>query len=127
MHKDATGRPITKGSYVAYVVTTGSRAGIKFGVVVKLKEKETQRNVYDHATKQYDEVTETDYSIQIVSAERAGNWNEPKKWAVQGKVEGKLARVHSVERLDRVVMLDPHQMLPEAKEALDAEMRERGL
>lgn len=124
MHKDATGRPIEKGSYVAYVVTTGSRAGIKFGRVTKLKETSKERSKYDTASQTYQPVTEIDYTIQIISVEKG--WRTQNKWDIQGKREGRPAKVQSVERLDRVIILDPHQMHPEAKEILDKEMLERG-
>ncbi len=124
MHKDATGRQIEKGSYIAYVVTTGSRAGIKFGRVTKLKEKVEERSRYDTASQTYQPVTETDYTIQIISVEKG--WRTQNKWDLQGKREGRPAKVQSVERLDRVIVLEAHQMHPEAKEVLDKEMLERG-
>lgn len=125
MHKDATGRQITKGSYIAYSVSVESHSNIKFGVVVKLKEQEVTENCYDDATKSWYPKLVTRYSLQAISAEKS--WQTQNKWAVQGKREGKLARVTSIERLERVILLEPDQMNPEAKEVLDIEMHARGL
>lgn len=128
MHKDATGRAITRGAYVAYVVTTGYRGGVKFGAVVKLKEVTTENaQVWDHATQNYVSKDVTDYSIQIVSVEKEKPWNGPEKWTLQGKKEGKFARAIHVENLDRLILLEPHQMDPEVKEILDRELTERGI
>ncbi len=135
MHKDATGRPIARGAYIAYAVGVGSGGGIKFGRVVKLKEKDVEFNRYDPSVPgNYTKVTETHYSVQIISAERqwkippGGKYDDGKhEWCVQGKKDdAKLARVQSIERLDRVVVLEPDQMHPEAREVIDKEMHERG-
>jgi hypothetical protein len=132
MHLDATGRAITKGAYVAYVVTNGSTSGIKFGAVVKLKEKEDTENHYDRTTNTYNSVKVTKYSISIVSVENHRGYDQAtqtytKKWEVQGKSnDDKPARVTSIERLDRVIVIDAHQVHPEAKEVIDKEMYERG-
>lgn len=129
MHKDATGREITKGSYIAYGTTTGARAGIKFGAVVKLKERTYERDVYDNKTQTWGKEPHTSYSIQIIAAEQ--KWAGPypggrMDWSIVGKTEGKLARVQSIDRMERVIMLEPHQMNQEAKEVLDKELHERG-
>lgn len=134
MHQDATKRPIVKGDYVTYAVSAGSSTGMKFGVVVKLKEKVVQKRRYNPSTKTFDYSDSMDYSIQVVSVERTfvrtPNQNDPYAgdyaWQVQGKTEGKLARIQSIERLDRVVVLGAQQMHPEAKDALDKELHERG-
>lgn len=132
MHLDAAGRAIVKGTYVAYVVTTGSTSGIKFGIVVKLKQKDYTDSVYDRATNSYSSVQKTKYSISIVSAENQHLFDQATqtygfKWAVQGKSNpDKPARVTSIERLERVIMIDPHQVHPEAKEVIDQEMHDRG-
>ncbi len=128
MHTDATGRPISKGAYIAYVVTTGSSAGVKFGAVVRLKEKTVKRNQYDQQTQTWSEVEEQKYSIQVISVDKP-SWGPNKdKWIVQGKSdeENKLARVQSIERLERVIVLEPLQMNPDAKEVLDKELHLRG-
>jgi hypothetical protein len=126
MHQDATNRPITKGSYIAYSAGAQARSYIKFGCVVALKEKVVERNVWNDATKSYDEVMETDYRVQVIVAERPSWGPNQGKWVIQGKVEGKLAKVQSIERLERVIVLEPHQMLPEAREVIDRELHERG-
>ena len=128
MHKDATGREITKGAYVAYVSGTGSRASIRFGAVTKLKSKVKEQNVWDHQTKNYVPTTVTTYSLQVITASKGyvGTYpNGHEAWTVP-KEEGKLARVHSIDRLDRIILLEPIQMLPEARDALDKELRDRG-
>jgi hypothetical protein len=136
MHQDATKRQIKKGDYIAYCVTTGSSAGMKFGAVVKLKEKLVKSNKYNPQTCRYDiEHEEMDYTIQIISVEygweRDVNGPDPHaivyRWKLQGKKEGsKLARVQTIDRLNRVIMLEPDQMDPEVKEILDRELHERG-
>ena len=132
MHKDATGRPIMRGAYVAYAVGKGSGAtGIKFGAVVKLKSNEVERHQYNPSTRGYDTVKETRYTIGIVSAEnhctRDAQGQLVWKWVVQGKsAEDRPARIQSIERLDRVIVLEGHQMQPEAKEVLEKELHERG-
>jgi hypothetical protein len=123
MHKDATGRDITRGAYVAYAIAAGSKSAMKFGAVIKLKEEEYNRSVYDSTTRTWQPTDITEYSIQVVSVERARG---AAKWAMQGKAEGKLARAIHIDRLDRCILLDPHQMDPEAKELLDKELQERG-
>lgn len=128
MQKDATGRDIDKGSYVVYAVTGyGDQAGLKFGVVVKLKEKATTTNVWDPNTRTYNSQPHTEYKIQVISTERLYNHqNQTWRWQIQGKSEGKLARVQTLDRLDRVIVLHPDQVHPEAREALDKELHERG-
>lgn len=128
-HKDATGRPIEKGSYIAYAVTKGSRGGMNFGAVVQLKQKSSTRSVYDHTTKTYNQENYTVNKVQIITVHQSyiGVYpNGVKKWVVAAKQEGKLARVQTIDRLDRVIVLDGHQMNPEVKEALDKELHERG-
>ena len=131
MHKDATERDIQKGAYVAYAVTTGSRAGLKFGAVVKLKEKATTVNRWDQQNQTYVPEPHIEYKIQIISAEYAYIYNAPPgspsfKWQIQGKKKGKLAKVQTLDRLDRVIVLHPDQVHPEAKKLLDKELHERG-
>lgn len=132
MHKDATGRRITRGDYVAYSTANRSSSGIKFGSVVKLKEKPVKRSRYNPQTKQYDMHDEIDYSISIVSVDKGSHYDQQtqsytSKWKIQGKVdEGRPARVQHIDRLERVIILEPHQMEPEAKELLDKELHERG-
>jgi len=126
MHKDATGRHIYKGSYVVYAVTKGHSAGLKFGVVIALKERAYENSVYNSVTGTYNKVPATEYKIQIVSAAMNTYGPDKGKWYVQGKEEGKLGRPQTLDRLDRVIVLDDFQMHPEAKEALDREMTERG-
>src|SRR6478735_7231842 len=119
-HKDATGRPIEKGSYIAYAVTKGSRGGMNFGAVVQLKQKTDTRNIYDHITKTYHLEQFTVYKVQIISAALGYEGAYPNgkpKWVASGKIPDKLARVQTIDRLDRVIVLDPHQINPEVKEA----------
>lgn len=135
MHTDATGRTISKGSYIAYAVSAQSSSHLKFGIVVKLKEKMETRDRWNPQINQYVSTDEIKHSIQIVSVEKVwrpltpgdyhnGNW----EWVIQGKKDpSRPAKVQSLDRLERVVTLDPHQVLPEAKEVLDKEMHERGL
>lgn len=132
MHKDATGRDIQRGDYIAYCVTAGSASGMKFGRVLKLKEREYDDNVYDSTTRSYNKVRKTKHWIQVISVDEKKIWDpatqtSSDKWVIQGKVEGKPAKAQSIERLERVVMLLDNQMHPEAKELLDKEMHERGL
>lgn len=132
MHLDATGRVISKGSYVAYAVSSNSSSVIKFGAVVKLKDKEYDERVYDRVTQTYDTKKKTGYSISIVSVEKQYHYDQATdtsawRWVVQGKAaEGKPARVQSIERLDRVLLLESHQVQPDVKEILDKELHFRG-
>lgn len=128
MHKDSTGREISKGSYIAYVAGTGSRASIKFAVVVKLKQKDTTRNEWDHQTKTYNTVPHTKYSIQVVTAMKSykGTYPNGQEFWTVPKADGKPAHVNSIERLDRIVLLEKSQMIPEVAEVLEKEMYDRG-
>lgn len=126
MHKDATGREIKRGSYIAYVVSTGTSGGVKFGAVVKLKQEDVQqKQTWDHTTNTWIMKDVTEYTIQIISVDKS--WKTKWVWSLQGKKEGKFARVQHIANLDRVILLEPHQMDPGVKEILDKELMERGV
>lgn len=132
MHKDATGRDITRGAFVAYAVASGSGGAIKFGAVVKLKDETVEHNVYDYQTKTHSKQSHTKYTISVVGAQELIQYDHAtnartSKWSLQGKKDGKFARAIHIERLDRVILLEPHQMHQEAKELLDKEIAERGI
>lgn len=137
MHKDASGRALRKGDFVAYSGGAGRRSGtgLKFGYVFALKEKTVDKNVYNQTTKQYDKVPETHYRIQVVTAERRWNYSHQTgqpgfySWALLGKTaagEGN-SRLASVEMLERVIIVEPHQLPPDARALLEKDMLERGI
>lgn len=134
MHKDATGRQIKKGDYIAYATANRSSSGLKFGAVIRLKSKDVEHNNYDYSVKPPQLITrvETIHSMSIISADKTSSYDPntqtyTHKWVIQGKHdEERPARVQSIERLERVILLNPDQMEPDAKELLDRELHERG-
>jgi hypothetical protein len=135
MHKDASDRPISKGDFIAYSTGMGRRSsGIRFAAVTALREKVTNRSVYNQATKTYDSVPETEYKIQVVSTENSRKYDyHTQKWSEGWRLQGKdhdgngKARLATLDRLERVIVLQPYQIHPEARKLLEDEMAERGI
>jgi hypothetical protein len=135
MHRDSTDRPILKGDFIAYSGGTGRRSsGLRFALVVALKEKSTEKHVFNQATQNYDKVPETEYKIQVVSAENRRRYDYTNKkwlegWGLQGKdLDGNgKARLATLDRLERVIVIEPHQIQPEARAMLEQEKTERGI
>lgn len=132
MHLDATGRTITKGAYVAYSVASDSRSGIKFGAVVKLKQKETTHNEWDASIGTYKSVPKTEYTVSIIVAERSSTIDATTGvrsygWTVKSNGPDKPAKIQSIERLDRMILLDASQMNPDILAVIDKELHNRGM
>lgn len=143
MHKDASERVISKGDFVVYSVGSGRRSSdLRFAVVTALREKSVTRSVYNATTKTYDSVSETEYKIQVITAEKSSTYdrqtgNYKHEWRLQGMLApsqalasptgaGK-ARLATLDRLERIIVVQPHQIHPEARTLLEQEMVARGI